>query len=456
MSRCLKVVWLVLVSAATAACATGASGARTAPEPPDTRMEGVSAALLLGDADQAIDAYEKAFADNPQNSTTKVLHARLLLLSLRLDEALAEIDAVLAAEPNNADALLAKSLAAGLKGDTKSRKTLLEKVVKLDAFNGEAWASLGSVFLEERNYARAGECFTKAQALDGETLVTVVGLGRVAYRQRKFKEAQGYFDRAVELDPEYSFAYSDRALVKRQLGDQGGALADLDTAIRLEPDYPYNYYDRGRILMGQDKWREAVAEFTRALDKDPDLFIAFVMRAGLNDDMGNVDQAISDYENVLRLRNNYYFAYASLGALYWIKDQPDKAAVMFTKAFAADKRGREYALLAALALKKAGRADEAVAYLREQLSALPRGEWQYDMAQFFITPERDYTAVNDANKEKKKTLRGQILFYLAEQYLILEKKILARTYFSEAAAIDQKGVIEKKLARYELDRLGAP
>ena len=169
-----------------------------------------------------------------------------------------------------------------------------------------------------------------------------------------------------------------------------------------------------------------------------------------------MDQAISDYENVLRLRNNYYFAYASLGALYWIKDQPDKAAGMFIKAFAADKRGREYALLAALALKKAGRAEEAVTYLREQLSALPRGEWQYDMAQFIVAPERDYTAVNDANREKKKTLRGQILFYLAEQYLILEKKTLARTYFSEAAAIDQKGVIEKKLARYELNRLAAP
>ena len=76
------------------------------------------------------------------------------------------------------------------------------------------------------------------------------------------------------------------------------------------------------------------------------------------------------------------------------------------------------------------------------------------MAQFYITPQFDFAAVNDANKEKNKTKRGRILFYLAGHYLFDNKKSLAHTFLTEAASIDAKGYIEKKLARYELDRLG--
>jgi tetratricopeptide (TPR) repeat protein len=448
-------ILLIAIVMSMAACASGPETVRPVPEVPETRFEGVSTALLMGDPEKAIAAHEQAFKNAPQNAATKILHARLLLLTLRLAEAKAEIEAVLKSDPNNADALFAQALVAGLEGDRKSQKTLLERSVAIDGMNGEALAALGSLSLEDRDYAKAKEFFIRAQAKDGETLATAIGLGNVFYREKKYTDAGKQFDRAIALDPGYSFAYSDRALVKRQLGDADGALADLTTAIKLDPEYPYNYYDRGRIYMVHDKWDEAVAEFSTAIEKDPEMFIAYVMRGGLYDDMGEIDKAIADYEAVLRLRQDYRFAFSTLGSLYWLKAEMGKSADMFTRAFAAEKGVFEYALLAALAMKKAGKNKEAVDYLNQKIYLCPRDQWQYNMAQFLIAPEHDFAAVNDANREKKKAKRGQILFYLAEQYLLLDKKTLAHTFFNETAAIEPKGYLEKKLARYELGKLAA-
>ena len=48
----------------------------------------------------------------------------------------------------------------------------------------------------------------------------------VRLAQKKLNEASALVDRAIAIAPEYPFTYSDRALVKRQLGDSAGALAE--------------------------------------------------------------------------------------------------------------------------------------------------------------------------------------------------------------------------------------
>jgi tetratricopeptide (TPR) repeat protein len=439
-----------------AGCATEGSGARQAPPLPESQVQGISEALLMGDPEKAIEAHEKAFKNAPQDASTRILHARLLILSQRLDEAAQEIAAVLAQDPSNSDALYAQSLVAGLQGDKAKQKALLEKVTAAKEPPAEAFASLGSLYLDDKNYDKARELFSRAQSLDPQNLVAAIGLGSLNFKQRKFEDAKKYYDQAAAIEPDYPFTYSDRALVKRQLGDLDGALGDLDTAVKLEPDYSYNYFDRGRIFMDQGKWDEALAQFSTAIEKQPDMFAAFVMRGGLYDDLNRIDEALSDYEAVLKLRPDYYFAYSLAGTIDLMKDKPDKAAAMFQSAFTYEPAVSEYALLAALALKKAGQKKEAADYLTKNLSQFQRPGWQYDMAQFYIAPESDNNlAVNDANHEPNKVKRAQMLFYLAEQYLFLDKKTLARTYFSEAAGVEWKGMIEKRLAQFELDRLNA-
>jgi tetratricopeptide (TPR) repeat protein len=451
-----KTMTLAVLVVLLFSCGTTEKSERPAPPLPEGQLQGISDALLSGDPDKAIKAHEAAYKNAPQDASTKILHARLLVLSQRLDEAKKEIAAVLAIDPKNADALYAQALVTGMEGDKKAEKDLLEKTIAAKEPPAEAYAALGTRYLEDKNYDKAQDLFNQAQSRDKQNLVAAIGLGNVNFKQKKFEEARKYFDQAIAIQPDYPFTYSDRALVKRQLGDLDGALQDLDAAIALEPDYSYNYFDRGRIFMDRNKWDEAIAQFTIAIEKEPDMFAAFVLRAGLYDEMNKIDQALTDYETVLKLRPDYYFAYSQAGTLYLIKNQPAKAFALYAQAFTYDKNTQEFALLAALSLKKAGQKKEAVEYLNKNLSQFTRPSWQYDLAQFYLAPEADNNlAVTNASRETNKVKRAQMLFYLAEQYLLLDKKNLARTYFTEMAGVEKKGMIEKRLAQIELGRLAA-
>lgn len=186
------------------------------------------------------------------------------------------------------------------------------------------------------------------------------------------------------------------------------------------------------------------------------MFAAFVIRGGLYDSLNKLDEALSDYETMLKLRPDYYFAYSLAGAIDLMKDRPEKAFDMFVNAFSHEKNLPEYSLLAALSLKKAGQKKEAADYLVKNADAFPRDGWQFAVAQFYIAPESGSDlAASAADHEKNKSVRAQILYYLAEEYLLLDKPSLARTYFSEAAGVERKGMIEKRLAQFELDRLNA-
>ncbi len=446
----------VCLAALTTGCGTGKSATLPTPPVPEAELQGISQALLMGDPEKAVEAHERAFKNAPQDASTRILHARLLILAQRVPEAKKELDAVLAKDPLNPDALYARSLVAALEGDKKGQKNLLEKAIAAKQPPADAFSSLGSLALDDRNYDKARAYFTRAREIDGQNLVAAIGLGNVNFKRLQFKEAEKYFNQAVAIAPDYPFSYSDRALVKRHLGDLDGALADLDTAVKLEPDYSYNYFDRGRIYLDKGRWREAIAQFTLAIQKEPDMFAAFVMRGGLYDSLNRLDEALSDYETVLKLRPDYYFAYSLAGTIDFMKDRPAQAFDMFSAAFSYQEKIPEYALLAALALKKDGREKEAGEYLKRAVAKFPRDGWQYDVARFYLSPESDNNlAVIDADHERNKVERARILFYLAEQYLLLDKKTLARTYFSEAAGVERKGLIEKRLAQFELDRLNA-
>jgi tetratricopeptide (TPR) repeat protein len=431
-------------------CTTTDTSARKVQELPEERLATISNYLLIGDSKKAIEAYEKAVKDAPQTPATQILYARLLILGERINDANAVIDKVLELEPDNTDALFARSMILSVFGEKKKQMEILERIISLDGTHSEALAALGSVYLEGKQEAKAKGLFLKTIQADGKNIFALVGLANISYREKKYQEAKTYFDRAIVIQPDYPFTYSDRAQVNRRLGDLGGALEDLNVAVKLEPDYAYNYYDRGRIYMDQGKREEALNQFDMAIKKDQELFVAYVMRAGLYDEMNNVEKAIKDYEKVIVLKKDYFYAYSLLGTLYLLINENDKAFFMFDTAYSYEKTSPEYVILAALALKKAQKNKEAADYLNKKLPEIQRQTWYYNVVQFFIAPTNDVNAVNAANQEKNKTRRGQILFYLGEQYLLLNKKSLAQTYLLETANIERKGMIEKRLAQNEL------
>ncbi|NQU20139.1 MAG: tetratricopeptide repeat protein [Candidatus Nealsonbacteria bacterium] len=111
-------------------------------------------------------------------------------------------------------------------------------------------------------------------------------------------------------------------------------IALYDDAIRRCPDDPALYICRGSLYRATTRHNErAVAEYSQAIRLDAKCAEAYYCRAEAEESLGEWDNAVSDYSEVIRLGTAHYMvsAYAGRGAIYRMKGETDKAKADFAK-----------------------------------------------------------------------------------------------------------------------------
>ena len=195
---------------------------------------------------------------------------------------------------------------------------------------------------------------------------------------------------------------------------------------------------------------DALVDFDKAVEIDPDYFIAYIYRAGLNYEADKINAAIKDYEKVIEKKPDYHFAYGPLGGLYFVTDNWSRSAEMFQNAYEYDNLEYSFILLKALALKQGAMEKEARKYLEGMMKQLPGESWYYTIARYLAGERSEFAAVNAANKEKDKIIKGQMLFYLGNQFLSEGKTIAGLKYIIEARDIKGQEILERKIAHWLL------
>ncbi len=81
--------------------------------------------------------------------------------------------------------------------------------------------------------------------------------------RNQFKESEGVLTKIIELNPKDSIAYSDRAIMRENLGDTMGAIADFTKEIKIDPKSADNYFLRGMLYQKTNKYEEALSDFRK-------------------------------------------------------------------------------------------------------------------------------------------------------------------------------------------------
>ncbi len=408
MKRCPLAALLPAVSLTLLllGCAGAARSRRELP------YEDIQARVEAGDPQGALELYERALGGGQAGPEERLLRAQLLLAAGRGPEARAELESLVAERPGQAEAL----------------------------------ATLGRLRQEAGEAGPARGLFEQAIRLEPANFTALHGLGRILFEEGRYSEALALFDRALAAEDRFSYAFADRARTRAALEDWAGASADLDQAIRLDPRDPWSYLDRGKLRLRARALGPAESDFSRCLELDPDNFLARVLRAGLLDERGRDKEAIADYEQVLRLRPDYDFAYAPLAVLNYIESNWDRAEELFRKAFRAADNEPAYALLAALSGKQAGRDREAGEALRSLAAGLPADGWELQAARYLADPRRELAVLSWLSREPDRVKRGRLLFYLASQFLREGRVAPALTYLAETAGLERRDLPERRLA----------
>lgn len=173
----------------------------------------------------------------------------------------------------------------------------LRTLVKLDPKNIENWMKLGKA--EEDVLSRAG-------ALE-------------AYGQ------------AIQLDPDRLEAYQGRIRIYQRLNfknDGPRLVADCGEVIRLKPT-PDVYSTRGGMNRDMKVYDKAIEDFNTLVKLQPDKPLGHEGLASVYEHKEDWDNAIAEYGEVLKIRNNAY-VYMERGRAYLKKKDYDKAIDDFT------------------------------------------------------------------------------------------------------------------------------
>jgi tetratricopeptide (TPR) repeat protein len=123
-------------------------------------------------------------------------------------------------------------------------------------------------------------------------------------------------------------------------------------AIRPPSSTAFVPLSRGDANRTEGKYEEAVKDYDEVIRVEPNYALAYNNRGLANYHKGNYDQAIADFNEALRLNPNYADAYNNRGLAYYAKGDLDKALADYNQAITHDDglalayNGRAYVYLA--------------------------------------------------------------------------------------------------------------
>ncbi len=421
-------------------------------DPEQEAYESISLYMSLGDPQAAIAAYEEARLERPEAPRTRVLLSSLLPAAGRFDDAALLLDIVLESDPDNPGAMFNRALLLGYHGDTDRQSELLRKVIDRQPANAQAHAALGENYLQQGQLRDAQAAFRTGLEHDPDNFVALVGLGNTLLRRDEHREAEKVLTRAVEIDPEYSFAWSDRGRARARQHNLEDAEQDLTRAISLQPDFSWHYVDRARVRAERRDFSGAKADYTRAIELEPDVFLNYANRGRLNATVGNYDEAYHDYKTALEMRPDYHAGYAPMAMLTFMREEWERSARYFRRAWQHDDTRYGYPLLSALALRNNHDESGARGYLNSILNQLPRDTLYYEMARFYITPTVDGRLLRRIEQENNRMIKAQMFFLMGGHYELSRQNRLARTVYLQVEDQKLTQLIESQLATWALDQ----
>lgn len=290
--------------------------------------------LMLNQEAEARQAAEKVLAQNARH-----VGARLLLARLRLDDRAAEEELVRDLEEITAGAGASQG----------------EQVVALNL--------LGGLHLSRSRFTKAEQSFTRALALQADSLEALRGLGDALFAGGRFSEALTRYEAATKVAP--SDLAAQLGVVRAQL-----SLEQLEDAARLleqlRKQYPQStavayWFGRAKELVGDRKL--ALESYRKAVELNEErseLVSAYVGLTRLLSQDGLAEQAAEEIAKARERFPDNPEVYVAIGDLAMAQAQYERAVAEYDRALKLDEQDIGIHFKRGIALRRARSFEEAL------------------------------------------------------------------------------------------------
>lgn len=342
------------------------------------------------DLDKATAEYAVVFRNHPNDLEVKKNYIQLLILKGRMDEARILDDEILAANPQDIDALIDRAQIQMQEGRLNEASSTLETVTKNDPQNGIGHYYRG-VELQKMDYPELAETeWRDAARLRPDLLQAQRALAGVALRKEDMVALEQAAEQIIRLETASPDGYALRAVsnINRRLF--APAEQDIHQAIEIAPQSAVGYVQMGNLRLVQRQFSEAAKAYQAGLDRDSNSIDA--LRGLINTYVmqGQIDKAVLTANAQIAKAPSSSGFYDLLGTvLFQNKKDWNGAEAAFRKSAELDRDNIGALVKLGEVQAASGHADRALATYQQSIKDHPRE------ASFYILMGQLYEARQD-------------------------------------------------------------
>ena len=217
-------------------------------------------------------------------------------------------------------------------------------------------------------------------------------LGASLISQGKLQEAVASFDKAIQFSPDYAETYCNRGIAFE-------AAASCNQAIQLKPGFAEPYNNRGNVLEKLGQLDEAMRDYDKAIQLKPDYVKAYNNRSIVLEQLGQLDEALINCNKAIQLKPDYASAYCIRGIVLEQLGQLEEAVESYDKAIQLKPDYAEAYSNRGGALKDLGLLDEALTSYDQAIQLEP----DYAKSYSNLLMTLNYTPDLDLNNHIERT-----------------------------------------------------
>jgi tetratricopeptide (TPR) repeat protein len=206
-----------------------------------------------------------------------------------------------------------------------SAKSQFEKLLAANPNNIDAVYWLGQALIQSKDSIAAKNLYQKALASNGSAPLLLAGIGQIELMENKTSEARQRFETAISLSKGKDINVLNaigRANVYANLGDANYAIEKINSLAseKKDPRNADSYLIVGEAYRKLIDGGNAVTAFQKALSLDPKLAEVKYRIAKVYQSQNNPEYFIPAYQEAITLDPNYGPAYYELYTYYFLRD----------------------------------------------------------------------------------------------------------------------------------------
>jgi tetratricopeptide (TPR) repeat protein len=185
-----------------------------------------------------------------------------------------------------------------------SAYAILDKVLKQDAQNSEAYMLMGLAFKEQNDNERAAVAFQKAADFDSKNKDAFIELGQL-YTEKGNPIALKFFDNALMVDSLDFNAMMGKAYYYQTKNRADEAIAIYKHIVSIDARYENALFNLGLLYLDKNELDKAYEHFNIVLNIKPTFYKAYYYRGVIEEKNGNKEKALYDFKQSLAFNSGY-------------------------------------------------------------------------------------------------------------------------------------------------------